>query len=62
MGSWLENTYSALNFCGKNVCGNFYLEEVIFAGIVKKNHESQKLKPAKTPYHTEDTFFKDGFN
>ena len=27
----LENIYSGINFCGKNVCGNFYLQEHIFA-------------------------------
>ena len=27
----LENIYSAVNFCGKNVCGNFYLRECISA-------------------------------
>ena len=27
----LENIYSGVNFCGKNVCGNFYLREPIFA-------------------------------
>ena len=27
----LENIYSGVNFCGKNVCGNFYLRELIFA-------------------------------
>ena len=27
----LENIYSGVNFCGKNVCGNFYLREFIFA-------------------------------
>ena len=27
----LENIYSGLNFCGKNVCGNIYLWELIFA-------------------------------
>ena len=26
----LENSYSGVNFCGKNVCGNFYLRELIF--------------------------------
>ena len=26
----LENIYSGVNFCGKNVCGNFYLRELIF--------------------------------
>ena len=25
----LGNIYSGLNFCGKNVCGNFYLRELI---------------------------------
>ena len=27
----LENIYSGENFCGKNLCGNFYLRELIFA-------------------------------
>ena len=27
----LENIYSGANFCGKNVCGNFHLRELIFA-------------------------------
>ena len=31
----LENIYSAVNFCGKNVCGNFYLRELIFADCWK---------------------------
>ena len=26
-----ENIYSGVNFCGKNVCGNSYLRELIFA-------------------------------
>ena len=26
----LENIYSRVNFCGKNICGNFYLRELIF--------------------------------
>ena len=26
----LENIYSLVNFCGKNVCGNFCLRELIF--------------------------------
>ena len=26
----LENIYVGVNFCGKNVCGNFYLPEPIF--------------------------------
>ena len=28
----LENTYSGVNSCVKNVCGNFYLRELIFVG------------------------------
>ena len=31
MVSYFENIYSGVNFCGKNVCGNFYLREFIFA-------------------------------
>ena len=31
----LENIYSEVNFCGKNVCGNFYLRELIFADLWK---------------------------
>ena len=27
----LQNIYSGVNFCGKNVCGNFYLQELVFA-------------------------------
>jgi len=27
----LENIYSGVNFCEKNVWGNFYLREIIFA-------------------------------
>ena len=26
-----ENIYFGVHFCGKNVCGNFYLQELIFA-------------------------------
>ena len=34
-----ENIYSGVNFCGKNVCGNFYLRELILriAGKTAKN-------------------------
>ena len=27
----LENIYSGVTFCGKNVCGNFYSRKLIFA-------------------------------
>ena len=48
----LENIYSGVNFCGKNVCGNFYLRELIFADRWKKTQKSQKLEPAKISCHT----------
>ena len=39
-----ENVYFGVNFCGKNVCGNFYLRELIFAKKKKKKLEkSQKF-------------------
>ena len=46
---FLENIYSEVNFCGKNVCGNFYLRELVFADRWKK---TQKLEPAKISCHT----------
>ena len=36
-----ENIYFGVNFCGKNVCGNFYLRELIFAK--KKKKKSGKI-------------------
>ena len=46
----LENIYSGVNFCGKNVCGNFYLRELLLSsGSLEK---SQKLEPAKISCHT----------
>ena len=45
----LENIYSGVNFCRKNVCGNFYLRELIFADHWDKK---QKLESAKISYHT----------
>jgi len=41
----LENIYSGANFCGKNVCGNFYLRELTFAD--RWTEKSQKLEPTK---------------
>ena len=35
----LGNIYYAVNFCGKYVCGNFYLLELIFADRWK-NHKN----------------------
>ena len=35
----LENIYSGVNFCGKNVSGNFYLRELTFADRWK-NHKN----------------------
>ena len=46
----LENIYSGANFCGKNVCGNFYLRELIFAD--RWAEKSQKLEPAKISCRT----------
>ena len=37
----LENIYSGVNFCGKNVCGNIYLRELIFADRWK-NRKNRK--------------------
>ena len=42
----LENIYSGVNFCGKNVCGNFYSRELIFVN---------RLKIAKLSCHTMGT-------
>ena len=41
----LGNIYSGVNFSGKNVCGNFYLRELIFADRWKnrKNWNPQKI-------------------
>ena len=53
--SGLENIYSGVNFCGKNVCGNFYLRELnYFYGSHEKPQIWQKLEPAKISYHTVD--------
>ena len=37
----LENIDSEVNFCGKNVCGNFYLRELISADRWK-NRKNRK--------------------
>ena len=50
--NFLENIYSGVNFCRKNVCGNFYLRELIFADRWDKKQKSQKLEPAKISCHT----------
>ena len=36
-----ENIYSGVNFSGKNVCGKFYLQELIFADRWK-NRKNRK--------------------
>ena len=36
----LENIYSGVKFCGKSVCGNFYLPELIFADRWKNNNNN----------------------
>ena len=45
----LETVYSGVNFCRKNVCGNFYLRGTYSCGSLKK---PQKLEPAKISCHT----------
>ena len=45
----LETIYSGVNFCRKNVCGNFYLRGTYSCGSLKK---PQKLEPAKSSCHT----------
>ena len=42
----LENIYSGVNFCGKNVCGNFYLRELIFT-IAGKTAKNAKIRTRK---------------
>ena len=47
-----ENIYSEVNFCGKNVCDNFYLRKLIFADRWKncrnrKNWNPQKLRATR---------------
>ena len=44
----LENSYSGVNFCGKNVCGNFYLGDLIFADRWKNREDRQNLACAQT--------------
>ena len=46
--------YPGVNFCGKNLCDNFYLRELNFCGSLKKKNpeKSQKLEPRKILCHT----------
>ena len=41
----LEDIYYGVNFCGKNVCSNFYFQELIFADHWKncKNGKNYNL-------------------
>ena len=43
----LEYIYSRVNFCGKNVSGNFYLRELIFADRWKKRKNRKNKNPQK---------------
>ena len=45
--SKIENIYSGVNFCEKNVCGSFYLRELIFADHWKNRKHRKKLVLAK---------------
>ena len=38
----LGNIYSGVNFCGKNVCGSFYLRQLIFTDRRKNRKKFQK--------------------
>ena len=53
----LDNIYSGVNFCGKNVCGNIYLRELIFriAGKIAKIRTSKNFVP-----HGETKMFREG--
>ena len=42
----LKNIYSGVNFCGKNVCSNFFAG-TYFCGSLEKPQKLQKLEPAK---------------
>ena len=48
----LENIYPKVNFCGENMCGNFYLQALIFADSWKIGKKTQKLEPAKISSYT----------
>ena len=50
--SKLENIYSGVNSCGKNVCGSFYLRELIFPDHWKNRKHRKKLVLAKNSYLT----------
>ena len=42
---FLYNFCSGVNCCGKKICGNFILWELIFADREEKTQKSQKLEP-----------------
>ena len=48
----LEYIYSGVNFCRKNVCGNFYLREQLFLRISGKSAKIAKIRTRKNfvPY------------
>jgi len=43
---FVYNFYIGVNLCGKEICGNFYFVELIFADLEKKQ-KLQNLEPAK---------------
>ena len=50
----LVNIYSGVNFCRKNVCGNFYLWELVFADHCNNCKYHKNKNPQKfcaTWYH-----------
>ena len=52
----LENIYYGVNFCGKNVCGNFYLQEHIFANPGKTT-KIAKIRTRKNIQYSALFFF-----
>ena len=47
----LENIYFGVNFGGKNVCGKFYLRELIFVDRWKNRKNRQHYNPQKFVTH-----------
>ena len=47
----LENIYSGVNFCGKNVCVNLYLRELVFADRWKNRKNRKNFVPHSSLDH-----------
>ena len=44
---FVYNFYSEVNFCGKRICGNFILRELIFVDREENAQKSQKIRTRK---------------